>query len=153
NIRRALGLLLGGNLGELWLVIGASLLGLPFPLTASQILAMNAITDILPATAVALQQPEHRRLADLSREGAKALNIPLRNDILRRSSSTALPSLVAYGIMLGMESLPQARSVAYGCIIATQLAQTLDAGRAEGTLTLPVGLAVTGSAAVLLATF
>lgn len=153
NIRRALGLLLGGNLGELGLVTGASLLGLAFPLTASQILAMNAITDILPATAVALQQPEHRRLADLSREGANALDTPLRNDILRRSSATALPSLAAYGIMTALGSLPQARSVAYGCIIATQLAQTLDAGRAEGTLTRTVGFAVTGSAAVLLATF
>lgn len=153
NIRRALGLLLGGNLGELGLVTGASLLGLAFPLTASQILAMNAITDILPATAVALQQPEHRRLADLSREGANALDAPLRNDIIRRSSATALPSLAAYGVMLGLGSLPQARAVAYGSIIATQLAQTLDAGRAEGTLTRSVGLAVTGSAAVLLATF
>jgi calcium-translocating P-type ATPase len=153
NIRRALGLLLGGNLGELGLVTGASLLGLAFPLTASQILAMNAITDILPATAVALQQPEHRRLADLSREGTNALDAPLRNDILRRSSATALPSLAAYGVMLGLGSLPQARTVAYGSIIATQLAQTLDAGRSEGTLTRSVGLAVTGSAAVLLATF
>lgn len=153
NIRRALGLLLGGNLGELGLVTGASLLGLTFPLTASQILAMNAITDILPATAVALQQPEHRRLADLSREGANALDVPLRNDILRRSSSTALPSLAAYVVMLGMGSLPQARSVAYGSIVATQLAQTLDAGRAEGTLTRTVSLAVAGSATVLLATF
>jgi cation-transporting ATPase I len=153
NIRRALGLLLGGNLGELGLVTGASLLGLAFPLTASQILAMNAITDILPATAVALQQPAHRRLADLSREGATALDAPLRNDILRRSSATGLPSLAAYGIMLGLGSLPQARSVAYGSIIATQLAQTLDAGRAEGTLTRTVSLAVAGSATVLLATF
>ncbi|GAC1403579.1 MAG: hypothetical protein NVSMB49_21230 [Ktedonobacteraceae bacterium] len=153
NIRRALGLLLGGNLGELGLVTGASLLGLAFPLTASQILAMNAITDILPATAVALQQPEHRSLMDLSREGANALDAPLRNDILRRSSATALPALAAYGIALGIGSLPQARSVAYASIIATQLAQTLDAGRAEGTLTRSVGLAVTGSAAVLLATF
>ncbi len=153
NIRRALALLLGGNLGELGLVTGASLLGLAFPLTASQLLAMNAITDILPATAVALQQPEHRRLADLSREGANALDTPLRNDIVRRSTATALPSLAAYVVMVGLGSLPQARSVAYGSIIATQLAQTLDAGRAEGTLTRSVGLAVTGSAAVLLATF
>ncbi len=135
NIRRALGLLLGGNLGELGLVVGASLLGLNFPLTASQILTMNAITDILPATAVALQPPEHRSLAGLDREGAKALDEPLRNDIVHRGLSTALPSLVAYFIMLGSSTLPQARSVAYTSVIVTQLAQTLDAGRYEGGLT------------------
>src|SRR5262249_14294191 len=45
NIRRSLGLLLGGNLGELGLVVGASLLGLDAPLTTRQILAVNMITD------------------------------------------------------------------------------------------------------------
>jgi magnesium-transporting ATPase (P-type) len=152
NIRRALGLLLGGNLGELGLVVGASLLGFAFPLTSSQILTMNAITDILPATAVALQQPEHRSLAGLDREGAKALDKPLRNDVVRRALSTAVPSLIAYAITLGSNTLPQARSVAYTSVIVTQLAQTLDAGRTEGGLTRPVLAAVGGSFGVLLAT-
>src|SRR5581483_12305601 len=53
NIRRALGLLLGGNLGELGLVVGASALGLASPLVTRQILAVNLITDALPALAVA----------------------------------------------------------------------------------------------------
>jgi len=153
NIRRALGLLLGGNLGELGLVVGASLFGLNFPLTSSQILMMNAITDILPATAVALQKPEHRSLAGLDREGAKALDKPLRHDVVRRALSTALPSLAAYGIMLGSSTLPQARSVAYASVIVTQLAQTLAAGRTEEGLTRTVLRAVAGSAAVLVATF
>ena len=153
NIRRALGLLLGGNLGELGLVVGASLLGLNFPLTASQILTMNAITDILPATAVALQQPEHRSLAGLHREGAMALDKPLRNDIVRRGLATALPALAAYGAMLGSSTLPQARSVAFASVVMNQLAQTLDAGRFEGGLTRTVFSAVVGSAGVLAATF
>src|SRR6266566_288620 len=153
NIRRALGLLLGGNLGELGLVVGASLLGLNFPLTASQILTMNAITDILPATAVALQQPEHRSLAGLHREGAMALDKPLRNDIVRRGLATALPALAAYGVMLGSSTLPQARSVAFASVVMNQLAQTLDAGRFEGGLTRSVFSAVVGSAGVLAATF
>ncbi|HZU69141.1 MAG TPA: HAD-IC family P-type ATPase [Ktedonobacteraceae bacterium] len=153
NIRRALGLLLGGNIGELGLVVGASLLGTGTPLTATQILAVNAITDILPALAVALQRPEDRNLAGLRREGATALDVPLRNEVLRRGISTALPSLGAYLIMLGAGGLQQARSVAFGTIIANQLAQTLDAGRSEGTLTRPVAAAVTGSLAVLTASF
>jgi cation-transporting ATPase I len=153
NIRRALGLLLGGNLGELGLVAGASVLGFNLPLTTSQILAMNAITDILPATAVALQQPESHRLAGLHREGATALDKPLRNDILRRSLATALPSLVVYGILLATGNVPQAQSAAYASVIVTQLAQTLDAGRYEGGLTQAVLGAVVGSLAVLGITF
>ena len=152
NIRRALGLLLGGNLGELGLVVGASLLGLNFPLTARQILSMNVITDLLPATAVALQQPEHHSLAGLDREGAAALGTPLRDEIFRRAIISAGPALVSYLLMLGASTLPEARSVAYASIIATQLAQTLDAGRAEGRLTRSVFGAVAGSTGMLIAT-
>ncbi len=148
NIRRALGLLLGGNLGELGLVVGASVVGLPFPLTARQILAMNVITDLLPATAVALQPPEHRHLAGLAREGATALDKPLWNDIIRRAMLSAVPALISYAILLKQ---PDARTVAFASIVATQLAQTLDEGRAEGRLTNAVLGAVAGSGGMLLA--
>jgi calcium-translocating P-type ATPase len=151
NIRRALSLLLGGNLGELALIVAASLLG-NYPLTARQILAMNVITDLLPALAVILQQPEHRSLAGLNREGEAALGKPLRADIFRRAITCAAPSLASYLIMLRVSALPQARSVAFASIIGTQLAQTLDAGRAEGRLTSSVVGAVGGSAAMLAAT-
>src|SRR5207302_10169152 len=83
----------------------------------------------LPATAVALQQPEHRSLAGLDREGATALDRPLRNDIIRRAMLSAVPALISYAIML---KRPDARTVAFASIVATQLAQTLDEGWAEG---------------------
>ena len=76
----------------------------------------------------------------------------MRADIFRRAITCAAPSLVSYLIMLGISALPQARSVAYASIIGTQLAQTLDAGRAEGRLTGSVVGAVAGSAAMLAAT-
>ncbi len=151
NIRRALGLLLGGNLGELGLVVGASLLGLATPLLARQILAVNLITDALPALAIALQPPESRHLAGLAREGTAALDAPLRRDVLRRGAATALPSLVAYGVALATAGLSQARTVAFASIVATQLAQTLDAGRSEGGLSRAVLGAVGASAAILVA--
>jgi cation-transporting ATPase I len=151
NIRRALGLLLGGNLGELGLEVGASVLGLASPLTARQIIAMNLVTDVLPALAVALQQPEHRDLSALAREGAAALDAPLRGDILRRGTATAAPSLAAYLLALRSGGLPEARTVAFASIVATQLAQTLDAGRVEGGLNRSVLGAVSGSAGLLVA--
>ncbi len=153
NMRRALGLLLGGNLGELGMVVGASLLGTGMPLTVGQILAVNAITDILPALAVILQQPEHRDLVRLQREGAQALDATLLREVLSRGLATALPSLAAYLIALGSGSLPQARSVAFASIVLTQLAQTVMVGRSEGQLTRPVLGAVGGSLGVLLAAF
>ncbi|MFN2477475.1 MAG: HAD-IC family P-type ATPase [Chthoniobacterales bacterium] len=152
NIRRALGLLLGGNLGELGLEVGASVLGLAAPLTTRQILAVNLITDVFPALAVALQKPPHRDLATLSREGASALDAPLRREVLRRGTATALPSLAAYLISLRSSSLPQARTVAFFGIIVTQLVQTMKVGRSEEGWSRSVVGAVAGSSAMLAAT-
>jgi cation-transporting ATPase I len=149
NIRRALGLLLGGNLGELGMEVGASALGLAPPLTSHQILAMNLMTDVLPALAVVLQQPEHRDLASLAREGTSALDAPLRNEVFSRGTATAAPSLAAYLIGLRTGGVPFARTAAFASIITTQLAQTLDAGWAEGSLTPGIRSVVIGSTGAL----
>jgi Ca2+-transporting ATPase len=50
--------LLSSNIGEIGLMTGASLLGLPLPLTAVQILYVNLATDGLPALALAVDPPE-----------------------------------------------------------------------------------------------
>ncbi|MGI8546935.1 MAG: HAD-IC family P-type ATPase, partial [Gemmatimonadaceae bacterium] len=152
NIRRALGLLLGGNLGELGLEVGASVLGLSSPLTSHQILAMNLMTDVLPALAVVLQQPEHHDLSTLAREGTSALGVPLRNEVFVRGGATAAPSLAAYLIALRAGGVPLARTVAFASIVSTQLAQTLEAAGADATLGRGVRRVVVGTAGVLVAT-
>jgi calcium-translocating P-type ATPase len=151
NLRRSLGLLLGGNLGELGMIVGASLLGHTAPLTTRQILTVNLITDTLPAVAVAAQQPENRDLTVLAREGGGDSDAALRSDILRRGLATAGPALTAYVLATRLGSLAHARTVAFGAITATQLGQTLSLGRAEGALTPPVLAAVAGSGGFTLA--
>jgi calcium-translocating P-type ATPase len=149
NIRRSLGLLLGGNLGEVGLMTGASALGLPSPLTTRQVLAVNLVTDVLPALAVAVQEPADRELASLAREGTASLGAPLRDDIIRRGAATALPSIAAFLASGPRRDPTRARGVAFSSIVTTQLAQTLALGRARGQLTRPVAAGVAGSAAVL----
>jgi Ca2+-transporting ATPase len=58
NIKKYLMYLLSSNIGEIGLMAGASLLGLPLPLTAVQILYVNLATDGLPALALAVDPPE-----------------------------------------------------------------------------------------------
>jgi magnesium-transporting ATPase (P-type) len=152
NMRNALGLLLGGNAGELGLVVGASLMGFGSPLNAAQILIVNLITDALPALAVVLQRPHHRDLAALAREGLSALDKGLRRDVLRRGLATGVPSLAAYLLMQGLGRPAEAGGVAFTGVVATQLAQTLEVGRVEGTLSRQVVGAVAGSFALLLGT-
>lgn len=152
NMRRALGLLLGGNLGELGLIAGASVLGTHSPLNAAQILVVNLITDALPAVAIVMQQPEQRRLASLAREGLAALDDSLRTDVARRAALTAGPSLVACLLAGRRGAAEQASTVAFGSIVATQLAQTFEAGRLRGQFSQPVLGAVFASTGMLAAT-
>jgi len=54
NIKKYLMYLLSANIGEIGLMAGATLLGMPLPLTAVQILYVNLATDGLPALALAV---------------------------------------------------------------------------------------------------
>ncbi len=128
------------------------MLGAASPLTGHQFLAVNLLTDVLPALAVVLQQPEHHDLAALAREGSASLDAPLRNEILSRATATALPSLAAFLIALRSGGLPLARTVAFASVVATQLAQTFDVGGDEGSLTRSVRGVAIGSAAALAGT-
>jgi len=73
NIKKYLMYLLSANLGEIGLLVGASLLGKPLPLSAVQILYVNLATDGLPALALSvdpaerdlMQRPPRRREAGI----------------------------------------------------------------------------------------
>jgi Ca2+-transporting ATPase len=58
NIKKYLMYLLSSNIGEIGLMAGSALMGLPLPLTAVQILYVNLATDGLPALALAVDPPE-----------------------------------------------------------------------------------------------
>jgi cation-transporting P-type ATPase I len=149
NLHGALGLLLGGNLGEVAMMVGAAVVGRGAVLGARQILAINLVTDVLPAVAVAVQPPLERDLQRIAREGTESFDQRLRHAILRRGTATAVPALAAVlaAPLLGA----QAPVVAFGSIILTQLAQTLRSDELQPGTTRPVAVAVAASGGVLAA--
>ncbi|MCC7208748.1 MAG: cation-translocating P-type ATPase [Anaerolineae bacterium] len=58
NIKKYLMYLLSSNIGEIGLMAGSVLLGLPLPLSAVQILYVNLATDGLPALALSVDPPQ-----------------------------------------------------------------------------------------------
>ncbi len=58
NVKKYLAYLLSCNVGEVLIMFVASLMGLPLPLTAIQILWVNLVTDGLPAIALGVDPPE-----------------------------------------------------------------------------------------------
>lgn len=58
NIRKTLVYLLAGNTGELAVMLGAAVAGLPLPLLPLHLLWINLVTDGLPALALVVDPPE-----------------------------------------------------------------------------------------------
>ena len=148
NMRNSIGMLSGGNTGELGFLVGASLLGFSTPFDPPAILMMSMIADVMPALALIWQRPVHHRLDHLAREGLPVLESTLRKDPLVRGFATGLPSIAAY-----LAALPagpvQANSVAFASLISGSLLQTLDTRRSDRYLRWPLVAAVAGSLVLL----
>jgi cation-transporting ATPase I len=131
NMRQALGLLLGGNAGEVATIVAVSAVGMGSSLTTRQVLTVNLVSDVLPAMTVAMKAPEHRDLSALAREGSTALDGPLRAEILRRAAGTAVPSLAASLLGAALAGPQAVGPVAFLSVMGTQLAQTLAMARGD----------------------
>jgi Ca2+-transporting ATPase len=73
NIKKYLMYLLSSNTGEIGLILGSSLLGMPLPLSAVQILYVNLATDGLPALALAVDPPEENIMANKPRKAGSGI--------------------------------------------------------------------------------
>jgi magnesium-transporting ATPase (P-type) len=127
SVRDALALLLGGNLGETIFTTGAGLVAGRSPLNARQLLAVNLLTDLAPAIAIALQRPVDR--IDLRREGPEtSLGFRLTTDIAIRAGATAAAATCAWTAARLTGTPTHASTVALAALVGTQLGQTVVVG-------------------------
>ncbi|OLZ49626.1 HAD-IC family P-type ATPase [Amycolatopsis keratiniphila] len=146
SVREALGILLGGNLGEIAFTVLGSVVTGRSPLTARQLLLMNLLTDLAPALAIALSRPDGESVPELLREGPSAsLGNALRRDITTRAVTTTLGASTAWTLARLTGRRRRASTITLVSLIGTQLGQTLAVGGRDGTV-LAAGL---GSAALL----
>jgi magnesium-transporting ATPase (P-type) len=129
SVRRALGILVGGNLGEIaFTVLGAVLTGAS-PLAARQLLLVNLLTDLAPALAVALRPPQAESAEALLAEGPEAsLGTALTRDVGVRALVTTAGALSAWLAAGALGYGAAASTVALAALVGTQLGQTLLAG-------------------------
>ncbi|MCI0666624.1 MAG: cation-translocating P-type ATPase [Methylococcaceae bacterium] len=73
NIKKYLMYLLSSNIGEVGLMAGATLMGLPLPLSAVQILYVNLATDGLPALALAVDPLDSRLMQQKPRDPKRGI--------------------------------------------------------------------------------
>lgn len=148
SVREALGILVGGNLGEIgFTVLGAALTG-QSPLSARQLLLVNMLTDLAPAMAIALRPPGTPATSALLAEGPEtSLGEALTRDITHRAFTTTGAATAAWTAARLTGGPTRARTVALAALVGSQLGQTLAAG---GPSPAVIASSV-GSAAVLAA--
>jgi Ca2+-transporting ATPase len=122
NIRKSLLYLLSGNTGELAVMLGAAVVGLPLPVLPLQILWINLVTDGFPALALVRDPPDRDILDRPPRQPDER--------ILGRSEWTliVIVGLLHAAVTLGVfvwtlrhGALPEARTRAFSTLVFGQL--------------------------------
>ncbi|MFF8846313.1 HAD-IC family P-type ATPase [Streptomyces sp. NPDC015127] len=148
SVRAALGILIGGNLGEVTFSVLISALTGTTPLNARQIMLVNLLTDLAPSLAIAVREPAGQTGERLLKEGPhRSLGTALTHEMLLRGAITATGAALAWGAARLTGRARRAGTVALAAVVGTQLAQTLVTGGTDRNV-LAAGL---GSAAVLVA--
>jgi Ca2+-transporting ATPase len=102
NIKKYLMFLLSSNIGEIGLMAGTALAGLPLPLTAVQILYVNLATDGLPALALSVDPPERDLMQRPPRDPRTGIFTPTVVTLMLVSGLwSALANLALFAWVLG----------------------------------------------------
>jgi cation-transporting ATPase I len=142
SVRGAVAILVGGNLGEMGFTLTGAALGGQAPLNPRQLLLVNLLTDLAPALAIALREPDVSPDALLRAGPDASLGPALLRDIAVRATTTASAATVAYGIARFTGTPTRARTVGLATLVGTQLAQTVVAGGTRPTVLAATGLSV-----------
>lgn len=112
NIVNAVHFLLSGNLAAILVVLYSSLLGLPLPFTAVQLLFINLVTDSLPALAINMEPPTDRVMLQKPRDPKESILTPAFVKTLALQGSL-LAMVTLCGFYAGLRV-----SAAHACTVA-----------------------------------
>jgi len=135
NIRKALVYLLGGNLGELAVMLAAALFGLPLPLLPLQLLWVNLLTDGLPALALVVEPVEPDVLRRPPRPvGEPMLGRPQWRSIAFTAGLGAAVTLGVFVWALLERDLGEARDLAFTTLVFDEVFRSLAARSSQRVL-------------------
>jgi calcium-translocating P-type ATPase len=129
SVRQAIGILVGGNIGEIGYTLFGTLMAGTSPLSARQLLLVNLLTDLAPAVTVALRTPPPGTAQSLLAEGPDtSLGSALTEEIAVRAAATGAAASIAW-VVARMTGRPaRARTVGLATLVGAELGQTLLVG-------------------------
>ncbi|MEU5841370.1 cation-translocating P-type ATPase [Rhodococcus sp. NPDC047139] len=124
RVHAAVGVLLGGNAGEVGFALIGSVLTGHSPLNARQLLLVNMLTDALPAAALAVSTPRENGTGH-AEAGIEAERSALLRTIAVRGATTTAGATAAWLTARVTGTQRRASTVALIALVGTQLGQTL----------------------------
>ncbi len=122
NIFKVVKFLMTGNLSEVLVIVGAAVVGLPAPLTATQILWINFVTDGLPALSLAADNASEKTMELAPRNVTKSiLDLGTIKSIFFSGAIIALVSLGAFLYGFLHINLETARAYAFTVVVVSQM--------------------------------
>jgi calcium-translocating P-type ATPase len=129
SVRQAIGILVGGNIGEIGFTLFGALLTGTSPLSARQLLLVNLLTDLAPAVAIALRAPPGDATGPLLAEGPDAsLGSALTEEVAVRAVATGAAASSAWLAARVTGRPARARTVGLAAVVGAELGQTLLVG-------------------------
>lgn len=142
NIRKVLQFLLSCNVGEILLMLVATLLGWPAPLLPIQLLWINLVTDGMPALALSLEPPEPGIMDRPPRKpGESILSWSVGFTIVFQGLLIGLTGLAAFAFdFLRHADVERARAMTFCVVVYAELFRAL-ASRSERLTIWKLGIA------------
>ncbi|MGE7623438.1 cation-translocating P-type ATPase [Viridibacillus sp. NPDC096237] len=122
NIKNAILFLLSGNAGAIFVVLYATVCGLPVPFAPVHLLFINLLTDSLPAIAIGLEPHNKKTMKDKPRNiHTPLLNKKFTTQIMLEGLLIAISTIIAFRIGLSTGDTLTATTMAFSTLCLSRL--------------------------------
>ncbi|HWI46994.1 MAG TPA: cation-translocating P-type ATPase [Rummeliibacillus sp.] len=139
NIKNAIMFLLSGNAGAIFVVLYATVFGLPVPFAPVHLLFINLLTDSLPAIAIGLEPHSKKIMKDKPRN----IHMPLLNkkfttQVFLEGLLIAISTIIAFRMGLATGDTTTATTMAFTTLCLSRLVHGFNSRSKESIFTIGV---------------
>lgn len=139
NIKNAILFLLSGNAGAIFVVLYATVLGLPVPFAPVHLLFINLLTDSLPAIAIGLEPHNKKTMKDKPRDiHTPLLNKKFTTQVVLEGVLIAISTIIAFQIGLSTGETLTATTMAFATLCLSRLVHGFNSRSKESIFTIGV---------------
>ena len=139
NIKNAIQFLLSGNAGAIFVVLYATVLGLPVPFAPVHLLFINLLTDSLPAIAIGLEPHNKKTMQDKPRDiHTPLLNKSFTTHVLLEGLLIAISTIIAFQMGLRAGDTLTASTMAFTTLCLSRLVHGFNSRSKESIFTIGV---------------